>query len=375
MPASQSRPSQSPSGHQSRLGAPSRVEHAQTPTPDVYQRITGQIVAQIEAGAGQWQMPWHSTEPRGLPVNAVTHKPYRGGNVLPLWITAATNGYESHEWATYKQWREAGAQVRQGEKSSLVVFWKFKDQEDVPDATQQEFNDRASRLILVRGYSVFNAAQVDGYAPKSDPNPSLPLLEPERVESAETFFRHTQATIKTGGGRAFYSPGADEIVVPRIERFPDAVSYYSVLAHELTHWTGHETRLDRSLLACSGTQDYAREELIAELGAAFLCATLGLANEPRKDNAAYVASWLKALKSDPKAIFSAASKAQYAMDYLHGLQPFPSLSAALDQSQSPAQARPQAVPTGRTVKNREPKAALAGILSRPGHPARASQNL
>ena len=226
-------------------------------------------------------------------------------------------GYESHEWATYKQWKDAGAQVRKGERSHLVVFWKFKDQDEVPDATQTEFNDRASRLVLVRGYSVFNAAQVDGYTPKA-----VPLLpEPERVESAEAFFCHTQAVIKTGGGRAFYAPAADEIVIPKIERFPDAVCYYGVLAHELTHWTGHETRLDRDLKATSTLEDYAREELVAELGAAFLCAGLGLANEPRKDNAAYVDSWLRVLKGDPKAIFSAASKAQYAADYLHGLQP------------------------------------------------------
>lgn len=298
-------------------------EHSQPPTSDVYQRITDQIVAQVEAGAGEWRMPWHSADARGLPVNAVSRKPYRGGNILPLWIAAAAAGYESHEWATYKQWSEAGAQVRKGERSSLVVFWKFRDQEDVPDATQPEFNDRASRLVLVRGYSVFNAAQVEGYAPKQAPQ----TPELERIQSAETFFRRTQATIRTGGGRAFYSPVSDEIVVPRLERFPSAVSYYSVLAHELTHWTGHETRLDRDLLASAEKdqpmrkEDYAREELVAELGAAFLCADLELANQPRKDNAAYVASWLKVLKGDPKAIFSAASKAQYAADYLHALQP------------------------------------------------------
>ncbi len=290
-------------------------------------------------------MPWHSAEARGLPVNAVSRKPYRGGNILPLWIAAAAAGYESHEWATYKQWREAGAQVRKGERSHLVVFWKFRDQEDVPDATQQEFNDRAGRLILVRGYSVFNAAQVDGYMPK----PAVLRAEPERVESAEAFLRHTRAMIRTGGGRAFYSPGADEIVVPRIERFPDAVSYYAVVAHELTHWTGHAERLDRDFLASAEKdppmrkEDYAREELVAELGAAFLCADLGLANQPRKDNAAYVASWLKALKGDPKAIFSAASKAQYAADYLHGLQPAmpePEEASRPDPSRGPANPSP-----------------------------------
>ena len=310
---------------------PSSQKHPQPPSADVYQRITDQIVAQVEAGAGEWRMPWHTAEARGLPVNAVSRKPYRGGNILPLWIAAAMAGYDSHEWATYKQWKEAGAQVRKGERSHLVVFWKFKDQEEVPDATQQEFNDRASRLVLVRGYSVFNAAQVDGYAPEM-----VPLLpEPERVDNAEAFFRHTQATIKTGGGRAFYTPISDEIVVPKIERFPEAVSYYAVLAHELTHWTGHETRLNRDLLTQTGKEDYAREELVAELGAAFLCAGLGLANEPRRDNAAYVASWLKALKNDPKAIFSAASKAQYAADYLYGLQPGPVEPKSLDQAIPP----------------------------------------
>ena len=343
MPARHPSPNSPAQNSQPRYSAPQRVanpapvesvypehsqdEHIRLPTPEIYQRITDQIMAQVEAGAAQWRMPWHTAEARGLPLNAVSRKPYRGGNILPLWIAAAMAGYESHEWATYKQWREAGAQVKKGERSSPVVFWKFKDPQDVPDATQPEFNDRASRLILVRGYSVFNAAQVDGYTPT--PLPLLP--EPERVESVEAFLRHTQATIKTGGGKAFYSPSADEIVVPRIDRFPDALRYYSVLAHELTHWTGHETRLDRDLLTHTSKEDYAREELVAELGAAFLCAGLGLANEPRKDNAAYVASWLKALKNDPKAIFSAASKAQYAADYLHGLQPIPAEPKPSDQ--------------------------------------------
>ena len=222
---------------------PSPSEPFHPPLADIYQRITDQITAKVQAGAGEWRMPGHSAEARELPTNALTRKPYRGGNILPLWIAAAAAGYESHEWATYKQWKEAGAQVKKGERSSPVVFWKFKDQEEVPDATQAEFNDRASRLVLVRGYSVFNAAQVDGYTPRAV---SLPP-EPQRVESAEAFFRHTHATIKTGGGRAFYAPAADEIVLPKIERFPDAAAYYGVLAHEMTHWTGHETRLDRDL--------------------------------------------------------------------------------------------------------------------------------
>lgn len=303
---------------------------AQGALNDVYQRITDQIIAAIEAGAGKWEMPWHSGDDgAGMvrPVNATTGKPYRGVNVLALWIAAQDKGYATSEWATYKQWQEKGAQVRKGEKSQFVVFWKINDQEgetqdggNSGNGGEQTDNEPSGRRVFARGYAVFNAAQVDGYTPAQPETPPATPSSTPRNPEAETFFTATGADIRHGGNRAFYKPGTDHIQMPPFEAFPEATDYYSVLGHETVHWTSAEKRLDRDLSGRFGNEAYAAEELIAELGAAFLCADLGLANTPRPDHAAYVASWLKVLKNDSHAIFTAASRAQAATDYLHGLQ-------------------------------------------------------
>ncbi len=181
------------------------------------------------------------------------------------------------------------------------------------EGTGEEENRRS---VLARGYSVFNAAQVDGFT-----LPELPAKpEIERVQNAELFFAALGADIRHGGYRACYVPKIDQIQMPRFEIFKSAIAYYSTLSHESTHWTGAPQRLNRQLSTRFGEEAYAAEELIAELGAAFLCADLGLSNEPRPENAAYVASWLKVLKNDKKAIFTAASKAQAAVDYLDSKQ-------------------------------------------------------
>jgi antirestriction protein ArdC len=200
---------------------------------DLYQRVTDQIVKAIESGAADWKMPWHQTGSENFtPINASTKKPYRGVNILSLWAAADANGYATGLWATYKQWQELGAQVKKGEKATLVVFWKFSDRdaaEDAGDAEERE--EHISRGVLARGYSVFNAAQVDGYQA-----PAVPLIsEAERIESAERFFAGLGADIRHGGGRAYYSPSSDHIQMPNFEVFKDAVGYYAVLAHESTH--------------------------------------------------------------------------------------------------------------------------------------------
>jgi len=219
--------------------------------------------------------------------------------------------------ATYKQWSELGAQVRKGEKSSLVVFWKVFDR-DGQDAADDEDEANPARRFMARGYAVFNAAQVDGYqAPVVVP----PSEGPERIAEADTFFAAIGADIRHGGNRAYYSPGGDHIQMPHFSAFRDAASYYAILAHEGIHWTGGgANRCARDLRGRFGSESYAAEELVAELGAAFLCADLDLASEPRPDHAAYVASWLKVLRQDKRAIFTAASKAQQAADWLHGRQ-------------------------------------------------------
>lgn len=276
---------------------------------DVYQRVTDSIVAAIEKGVGNWKMPWHTSGRDAFsPINTCSKKAYRGINTLCLWAAAQDKGYTSGEWGTYQQWQDRGAQVRKGEKATLVVFWKFANTE-----TQDgDETTHGSRLLFTKGYSVFNAAQVDGYTPKSEPLPA----GPERIAATDAFFAAVGADVRHGGNRAFYTTGDDHIQMPMLQQFTDNLSYYSTLAHEHTHWTAKAGRCDRQLGKRFGDHQYAAEELIAELGAAFVCASLGLSSEPREDHAQYIKSWLNVLKADKKAIFTAASKAQQACDWM-----------------------------------------------------------
>src|SRR6266699_505956 len=280
---------------------------------DVYASVTAQIINAIEQGVGNWRMPWHTSGRFAFsPINVTSHKPYRGINTVCLWAAAESKGYESGEWGTYKQWQDRSAQVRKGEKSTTVVFWKFAN-----NATESQDDDEStppsgSRLLFTRGYSVFNAAQVDGYTPKAEPG--MPVLQ--RIEQAEAFFRNVGAELRHGGNQAYYRPSDDHIQMPPFQAFKENLSYYSTLAHEHTHWTAKADRCDRQLGKRFGDSAYAAEELIAELGAAFTCAHLGLGTEPRQDHAQYIQSWLKVLKADKRAIFTAASKAQQAADWM-----------------------------------------------------------
>src|SRR6202051_4652867 len=289
----------------------SYTENTAIEKQDVYARVTSQIINAIEQGVSNWRMPWHTSGKFAFsPANVTSKKPYRGVNTLCLWAAAQAKGYERGEWGTYQQWHERGAQARKGEKATLVVFWKFAN--SATETDDGESPKSGSRLLFTRGYSVFNAAQVDGYTPKADPD--MPM--PERVERADTFFQAIGANVRHGGNRAYYAPDSDHIQMPPFAAFAENVAYYSTLAHEHTHWTAKVDRCDRQLGKRFGDNAYAAEELIAELGAAFTCAHLGLSTEPREDHAQYIKSWLKVLKSDKRAIFTAASKAQQAADFM-----------------------------------------------------------
>ena len=286
---------------------------------DVYASVTAQIVQSIENGVGTWRMPWHTSGRFAFsPINVTSKKPYRGINTVCLWAAAQAKGYERGEWATYAQWQDRGAQVRKGEKATTVVFWKFANSAGESNNAGESQDDNSdtpasgSRLLFTRGYSVFNAAQVDGYNPPADTD--VPV--PERIAHAEAFFGSIGADVRHGGNQAFYSPSTDHIQMPPFGAFKEGVSYYSVLAHEHTHWTASGARCNRELGKRFGDNAYGAEELIAELGAAFTCAHLGLSTEPRADHAQYLASWLKVLKADKRAIFTAASKAQQACDWM-----------------------------------------------------------
>jgi antirestriction protein ArdC len=290
-----------------------------TDKPDVYTRVTNKIVADLERGNLTWLQPWqagHQAGPVSRPLRA-GGKAYRGINVLMLWAAAMEKGYSCPLWFTYKQAAELGGQVRKGEKGSLVVYAdKF-----TKTGTDDKGADVEIEIPFMKGYTVFNAEQIDGlpghfYA-------TVPPLSTaiNRLDPVERFITNTKATIEHGGNRAFYAPGPDLVQMPELQTFRDSESYYATLAHEMTHWTRHETRLNRDLgrkrFADAG---YAMEELVAEIGAAFLCADLGITPETREDHAAYVESWLTVLKNDKRAIFTAASHAQKAADYLHSLQ-------------------------------------------------------
>jgi antirestriction protein ArdC len=279
---------------------------------DIFQRVTDQIVAAIEAGTDSYRMPWKTSGGFiSSPVNAVSKKPYRGINILILWATAQEKGYTSGTWATYKQWQELGAQVRKGEKSANVVFWKFFDVEE--KAEKEDSSEKGSKRVpMAREYWVFNADQVEGYQKPEETKPT----HGERISQAEEFFRNLEIDLRPGGNRAYYSPSMDSVHMPAFEAFKEPLFYYSVLSHETTHWTGAEKRLNRDMKSRFGTEGYAMEELVAELGAAFLSCELGLPTDPRKDHAPYIASWLKALKNDKRAIFTAAAKAQEAIDWM-----------------------------------------------------------
>jgi antirestriction protein ArdC len=288
----------------------------ETDRADVYTRVTDKIIAAIEAGADTWTMPWHAAEGGGYPVNAATGQNYRGVNILNLWVTAQEKGYADPHWATFKQWQDLGKQVAKGEKSTLGVFWKRFEGNATAPVEQDADGEDARSYMVARAFSLFNACQTEGYEPIAQPI----RPEHERIDSAESFFEALGADIRHGGSKAFYRPSTDQIQMPSFEAFVDPIAYYATLAHEATHWSGHGSRLDRDLKGRFGDDSYAAEELIAELGAAFVSASLQLTAEPRDDHAAYIDNWLKILKADNRAIFTAAGHAQRAADYLHAQQ-------------------------------------------------------
>jgi len=280
---------------------------------DLYQAVTDRIVAALEQGAPPWVRPW-STLPEAIPMNAQSRRPYRGVNFALLSLEAACHGYDVNRWLTYRQAHELGAQVRRGAHGTTVVFWQLRK----VAATAETFPDEADPpslpdkvYPLLRAYTVFNVAQVDDL-PAALTEVAKSSWEPEA--RAEELLLMSGATVRHGGTKAFYSPSADEIQLPPRAAFSGPAGYYNVALHELTHWTGHTSRCNRLLAGRFGDAAYAAEELIAEMGAAYLCAHCRLDGELR--HASYLASWLKVLRSDKRAIFAAASAAQRAADYV-----------------------------------------------------------
>lgn len=291
----------------------------QTDRKDVYTRVTERIISDLEQGIRTWMKPWSVEHTAGRITKPLRHNgtPYRGMNILLLWGEALAKGYAAPIWMTYKQAQETGGQVRKGEHGSLVVYANSITKTE----TNEKGEDTECEIPFMKGYTVFNVEQVEGLPEHYYAQPANPLPLSERIENADRFMANTAATIHHGGNRAFYAPARDAIQLPPFESFKDKESYYATALHELTHWTKPKSRLDRDFSAKRfGDHGYAREELVAELGAAFLCAELGITPEVREDHAAYLGHWLTVLKEDKRAIFSAPAHAQRAADYLSGLQ-------------------------------------------------------
>jgi antirestriction protein ArdC len=288
---------------------------------DIYQTITDQIVSELEKGVCPWLKPWSAAHMDGQVSLPLRHNsvPYRGVNIISLWMAALAKGYSAPIWMTFKQALDLGGGVRKGEKGSLTVYADRISRTETDNASGEE---RERDIHFMKGYTVFNVEQIEGLPEQYYGKPAPRLEALPRIERAETFFAATRADIRHGGNQAFYASGTDHIQMPPFEAFRDAASYYATLAHECTHWTKAAARLDRSFgQKRFGDDAYAMEELVAELGAAFLCTHLELTPELRPDHANYLDHWLKVLKSDKRAIFSAASHAQRAADFLYGLQP------------------------------------------------------
>ena len=298
---------------------------AAPPKRDFRREVTDRIIAMLESGIAPWQKPWNPAEASvGMPFNPTTERSYRGGNAIHLMATGLRQAYDDPRWMTYKQAADRGWQVRRGEKGTQIEFWEVKAdpkeqrQPETGGGDQPERDKRGSRLIY-RVYTVFNAKQIDG-VPAYQPRQRTPF---EVAQSGESILENSGAKIHHDqADGAFYSRSSDTIHLPPREAFKDAAGYYGTALHELAHWSGHPSRLARATLNESyrfGDPNYAKEELRAELASVFLAAERGIPHDPAQ-HAAYVGSWIKALREDKNEIFRAAHDASAATDYLLSLE-------------------------------------------------------
>jgi antirestriction protein ArdC len=276
---------------------------------DLYQTVTDRIIAKLEAGTAPWVQPYSVKGGQNLPCNAVTNRPYSGINVL-LYFMSQASGYARPRFLTFNQAKAAGGSVKKGEKGTAVYFFAIKDYKDKKTGEDKKFP-------LLREYYVFNVAQCEGLSDKIMNGEYIaPLNKDQREYAADAFVKASGADFREGSGKPMYVPSKDVVMMPKWDEFHGHAEFYATAFHELSHWTGHKSRLDRDLNNRFGTKAYAAEELIAELAASFLCAEFGFDTED--NSAAYLTSWLELLKEDKKAIFTAASAAQKAADYLRG---------------------------------------------------------
>jgi antirestriction protein ArdC len=302
---------------------------------DVYSRITDKIIADLEEGVRPWMKPWNAEHAAGKITRPLRHngEPYSGINILNLWMGATEKGFSAPIWITFRQAKELGGHVKKGEHGSLSVYANTITKTELDSDTGEEIEHD---IPFMKGYTVFNVDQIDGLPEQYYALVKTPDITPQaRIAALEEFFANTKAEIKHGGTRAYYSVSTDHIQMPPFEAFESRERYYATLGHETTHWTRHKDRLDRDFGRKRwGDEGYAMEKLVAELGSAFLAADLNITPEVREDHAAYIGSWLKVLKDDKKAIFSAAAHAQKAVELLHHFQPSPALEVTAENEQA-----------------------------------------
>jgi len=292
------------------------AERAEPPRANLYDEVTARIVAELEAGRLPWVQPWGSAAAAGLgpslPRNASTARPYSGVNILILWGAVIEHGFPSQGWLTFKQAIDAGGGVRKGERGTTVVY-ADRFTPEAEKAKARATGADAKAIPFLKRFTVFNLAQCEGLRPGLADDPP-PLPEREIVPVAEEVIAASGVDFIVRGDKAFYVPSLDVVQMPPQPAFFEQINYYRTCLHELTHATGHPSRLGRSLANAFGSKDYAREELVAEMGSAFLCASLGIV--PTVRHADYLASWLEVLREDNRAIFRAASAASKAADWL-----------------------------------------------------------
>ncbi|MGN6819514.1 MAG: ArdC family protein [Sphingomonas sp.] len=279
----------------------------------LYAEVTSRVIAELEAGRLPWVQPWDSAACGcTMPHNAGTGRRYSGINVLILWAAVIQGGYSSQRWLTYRQAQAAGGNVRRGERGTVVCYAdRFTPKAE--EARAQDEDRDARQIAFLKRFTVFNVDQCEGLPEALTSVPDLPA-DVDMIPSVQALIRTSGADFRIEGGEAYYSPGADFVAVPPPAAFAERINWYRTALHELGHWTGHSSRLDRNQTGAFGSADYAREELVAEMASAFACASLSI--QPTVRHADYIGSWLAVLRENERAIFRAASAASKAADYL-----------------------------------------------------------
>lgn len=312
----------------SRKTAPARAGQERA---SLYDEITGKIISELEAGRVPWVQPWGTAgakAPLAMPRNAATSRHYSGINVLILWGAVIEHGFPGQSWLTFRQALALGGNVRKGERGTTVVYAdRF-----VPDDEKRrarETGEEAQAIPFLKRFTVFNAAQCENLPEDVAivaPPPLPGLIEPK----VEALIRATEIDFRIGGNRAFYVPALDYVQVPPPQAYFEPINWHRTALHELGHATGHPSRLGRDMSGGFGTKKYAFEELVAEMNAAFCCASLGIV--PTVRHADYIGSWLEVLREDNRAIVRAASQASKAADWLLGFMPADDVELQADTS-------------------------------------------